>query len=158
MDPRLAYWTFALLDLAAVVGFAAAGVAALRRGDVPRHQRRMLTAAALVGLFLLSYLAKLALIGREDLASWEPASIWMLRIHELCVFTMLVGGSEWPARARCACAARATRRTIRRIRRRRRRWCAGTAEPARRPSSAAALALGFAGLVLAGMYRRAGWF
>jgi hypothetical protein len=157
MDPRLAYWTFALLDLAAVVGFAAAGVVALRRGDVPRHHRRMLTAAALVGLFLLSYLAKLALLGREDLASWEPASIWMLRIHELCVFTMLAAGAVAGTRAlRLRHTRNATRdpkdppapATLV-------RWHRGAGKTA---VFAAALALGFAGLVLVGMYRRAGWF
>ena len=157
MDPRLAYWTFALLDLAAVVGFAAAGVAALRRGDVPRHQRRMLTAASLVGLFLLSYLAKLGLIGREDLASWEPASIWMLRIHELCVFTMLAAGAIAGTRA---LRLRRTRNATRDPRDPPApatlvRWHRGAGKTA---VFAAALALGFAGLVLAGMYRRAGWF
>jgi hypothetical protein len=157
MDPRLAYWTLALLDLAAVFAFAAAGVAALRRGDVPRHRRRMLTAAALVALFLLSYLLKLALIGREDLASWDTSSIWMLRIHELCVFTMLAAG--------ITAGTRALR--LRRTRNATRdpqdppapaslvRWHRGAGKTA---VCAAALALGFAGLVLAGMYRRAGWF
>ena len=157
MDPRLAYWTLALLDLAAVFAFAAAGVAALRRGDVPRHRRRMLTAAALVLLFLLSYLFKLALIGREDLASWDASSIWMLRIHELCVFTMLAAGVTAGTRA---LRLRHTRNATRNpqdpaapaslV-----RWHRGAGKAA---VCAAALALGFAGLVLAGMYRRAGWF
>jgi hypothetical protein len=156
MDPRLAYWTFAFFDLCGVVGVAAAGVAALRRGDVARHRRRMLTAAALVGLFALSYLCKLALLGREDLAGWEAESIWVLRIHELCVFTMLVGGAVAGSRA---------------LRLRRTRNATGNPEdPPASPAllgwhrgagwtavSAAALALGLAWLVLAGMYRRAGW-
>jgi len=157
MDPRLAYWTFALLDLAAVVGFAAAGVVALRRGDVPRHQRRMLTAAALVGLFLLSYLCKLALLGREDLASWEVESIWILRIHELWVFTMLIAGMVAGSRAlRLRHTRNATRdpqdppapaSLV--------RWHRGAGWTA---VCSATLALGFALLVLVGMYRRAGWF
>ena len=156
MDPRLAYWTFALLDLCAVVGFAAAGVVALRRGDVTRHRRRMLTAASLVGLFLLSYLGKLALLGREHLASWEMESVWMLRIHELGVFTMLVAGAIAGSRA---LRLRHTRNATRDPQdppapaslvrwHRRAGWTA---------VCAAALALGFALLVLAGMYRRAGW-
>jgi uncharacterized membrane protein YozB (DUF420 family) len=157
MDPRLAYWTFALLDLAAVVGFAMAGVSALRRGDVPRHRRRMLTAAALVGVFLISYLCKLALIGREDRASWGTLSIWVLRTHELCVLTMLVAG--------IIAGTRALR--LRRTRNATRdpgdppapaelvRWHRGAGKTA---VCAAVLALGLAGLILAGMYRRAGWF
>ncbi len=157
MDPRLAYWTFAFIDLCGVVGFAAAGVVALRRGDVTRHRRRMLTAAALVGLFVLSYLCKLALLGREDLASWEVESIWVLRIHELCVFAMLMGGAVAGSRA---LRLRHTRNATRNPKdppassslvrwHRRAGWTA---------VSAAVLALGFALLVLAGMYRRAGWF
>jgi hypothetical protein len=157
MDPRLAYWTFALLDLTAVVGFAAAGVAALRRGDVPRHHRRMLTAAALVGLFLVSYLCKLALIGREDLGSWGTRSIWVLRLHELCVLTMFVAGTIAGTRAM---RLRRTRNATRDPRdppapAELVRWHRGAGKTA---VCAALLALGFAGLVLAGMYRRAGWF
>ena len=157
MDPRLAYWTFALLDLTAVVGFAAAGVAALRRGDVPRHHRRMLTAAALVGVFLISYLCKLALIGREDRANWGALSIWVLRIHELCVLTMLVAGAIAGTRA---LRLRRTRNATRDPRdppapAELVRWHRGAGKTA---VFAAALALGFAALVLAGMYRRAGWF
>ena len=157
MDPRLAYWTFALLDLCAVVGFAAAGVVALRHGDVMRHRRRMLTAAALVGIFLLSYLGKLALLGREHLAVWEAGSVWMLRIHELFVFTMLLAGAVAGSRA---LRLRHTRNATRNpkdppapaslV-----RWHRGAGWTA---VCAAALALGFALLVLAGMYRRAGWF
>ena len=157
MDPRLAYWTFALLDLTAVVGFAAAGVAALRRGDVPRHHRRMLTAAALVGVFLVSYVCKLALIGREDRASWGTLSIWVLRIHELCVLTMLVAGAVAGSRALRLLRTRNATRDPRDppapaglV-----RWHRGAGKTA---VFAAALALAFAGLVLAGMYRRAGWF
>jgi len=140
-----------------VVGFAAAGVVALRRGDVTRHRRRMLTAAALVGIFLLSYLAKVALLGREHLASWEAESVWVLRIHELWVFTMLVAGAVAGSRA---LRLRHTRNATRDPKdppapaslvrwHRRAGWTA---------VCAAALALGFALLVLAGMYRRAGWF
>jgi uncharacterized membrane protein len=156
MDPRLVYWTFALLDLAAVVALAASGVAALRRGDVTRHRRRMLTAAALVGLFVLSYLGKLALLGREDLASWGAISIHVLRIHELCVFTMLIAGAVAGSRAlRLRHTRNATRdpkdppapaALV--------RWHRGAGWTA---VCAATLALGFALLVLAGMYRRAGW-
>jgi uncharacterized membrane protein YozB (DUF420 family) len=157
MDPRLAYWTFALLDLTAVVGFAAAGVAALRRGDVPRHHRRMLTAAALVAVFLISYGCKLALLGREDRTSWGTLSIWVLRIHELCVLTMLVAGAVAGTRALQLLRTRNATRDPRDppapaglV-----RWHRGAGKTA---VCAAALALGFAGLVLAGMYRRAGWF
>jgi uncharacterized membrane protein YozB (DUF420 family) len=155
MDPRLVYWSFALLDMCAVVGLAAAGVRALRRGNVARHCRCMLGAAAGVALFVLSYLLKLAVLGREDLASWDRASVQVLRLHELCVFTMLAAGGFAGARA---LRLRRTRNATQRpqdppapaalVRAHRRAgWTAVVA---------AALGLALAALVLAGMYRRAG--
>jgi hypothetical protein len=92
VEPKLLYWTGALVDLALVVGFAVSGVRARRRGDVPRHRRQMLVGAALVGLFLVSYLVKLLVLGREDMGAWSRSSIWVLRLHECCVFSMLVAG------------------------------------------------------------------
>ena len=93
MDPKVLYWTAALVDLALVVLLAARGVAQVRRGEVARHRRTMQTCAALIGAFLLSYVVKLALLGREDLPNWEPFYVNTLRFHEACVLTMLVAGS-----------------------------------------------------------------
>jgi len=157
MDPRLAYWTFALLDMCGVVAFAAAGVRALRRGDTARHRRCMLTAAAFVALFLISYGLKLAALGREDLASWGALSVWVLRLHELCVLTMVVAGAVAGSRS---LRLRGSRNFTRRpgdppapagaV-----RWHRGAGITA---VYAAALGLALAACVLAGMYRRAGWF
>lgn len=155
MDPKLLFWTGAFANMGLVVAFAAAGVRQRRRGDVPRHRRSMGVAACLVGLFVGSYALKLAFLGREDLSVWSPASIWMLRVHELCVATMLVGGGL------AALRALGLRRT--------RNATADPADPVapagtrawhRRAGWAAVVGslLGFvtAGCVLAGMYRRAG--
>ena len=156
MDPRLAYWTFALLNMLCVVGFAAAGVRAVRAGDAPRHRRCMLTAATLVVLFVVSYVAKLAMLGREALATWGTLSIWVLRIHELCVLTMVLGGVVALSRApRLRGSRNFTRRpedppapaaSV--------RWHRGAGRTA---VWAAALGLLLAACVLAGMYRRAAW-
>jgi len=157
MDARLAYWSLALLNMCGVVGFAAVGIRAVRRGDTARHRRCMLTAASLVVLFVVSYVVKLAVIGREDLASWGALSIWVLRVHELCVFTMVGAGSI------------AVSRSLR-LRRSRNfthapadplapatsvRWHRGAGRTA---AYAAAAGLALAACVLAGMYRRAGLF
>jgi uncharacterized membrane protein YozB (DUF420 family) len=157
MDARLAYWTLALVNMCGVVGFAVAGIRAVRHGDAARHRRWMLTAAGLVVLFVVSYAVKLALIGREDLASWGALSIWVLRIHELCVFTMVVAGMLAILRGS---RLRATRNFTRApadppapvvdV-----RWHRGAGRTA---AYAAALGLALAACVLAGMYRRAGWF
>src|SRR5262245_30453542 len=92
MDARLAYWTLALVNMGFAVGFAVTGIRAVRRGDTARHRRCMLTAASLVVLFVVSYVIKLATIGREDLATWGALSIQVLRVHELCVLTMVLAG------------------------------------------------------------------
>jgi uncharacterized membrane protein YozB (DUF420 family) len=156
MDPRLAYWTFALVDMLGVVGFAAAGVSAVRRGEPTRHRRCMLTAAALVVLFVVSYVVKLAALGHEDLASWGALSIGVLRIHELCVLTMVVAGAIALSRSLRLRGSRnftlrpedppAPAASV--------RWHRGAGRTA---VCAAALGFVLAACVLAGMYRRAGW-
>jgi hypothetical protein len=43
--------------------------------------------------FLMSYVLKLVLLGREDFGQWTPSAVWTLRAHELCVAVMLLGGA-----------------------------------------------------------------
>lgn len=92
IDPKTAYWTGALVNMAVVFGLLLAGALAIRRGRVRLHRRFMLTAAALVGLFLLSYVGKLALLGREQLEFWSRSYVWTLRFHEACVAGLVIGG------------------------------------------------------------------
>jgi uncharacterized membrane protein YozB (DUF420 family) len=156
VDPRLAYWTFALTVMGGVVACAVTGVRAVRHGDVTRHKRFMLSAVGLVGVFIASYLLKLATIGREHVATWGATSVWVLRIHELCVFTMILAGVIAGTRAlRLRRMRNATKRPedpiappglV--------RWHRGAGRTA---VTAAGLGFLFAMLILAGMYRRAGW-
>lgn len=147
MDPKVLYWTGALCNMVIVVGLALVGVASARRGDVARHRRLMLGASALVGAFVVSYALKLAFLGREALSTWSPAAVWVLRLHELCVFTMLAAGivagvRAWPMRAAPLAAQHAERRARHRV--------AG-----RVAVIAACAGVATAGLVLVGMYGRA---
>jgi uncharacterized membrane protein YozB (DUF420 family) len=155
MDARLLFWTGALANMGLVLAFAVLGVWRRRVGDVPGHRRSMLTAGALVGLFLAAYVLKVVFLGREPRATWSPAALWVLRVHELCVATMLVGGATAGLRA---LALRLTRNASRNpadppasrslvLWHRRAGWTAVTA---------AALGFVTAALVLAGMYGRAG--
>src|SRR4029453_11856267 len=68
------------------------GARCARRGDFARHARSMRAAALLVGLFLVSYGGKVAVLGRGALATRGGSAVAMLRFHELCVFSMLLGG------------------------------------------------------------------
>lgn len=92
MDPKVAYWTGAWINMALVVAFVLAGVRQARRGDYARHRTRMLAATSLVGLFLLSYVVKLMLLGREQLELWSRMHVSVLRFHELCVAALVLGG------------------------------------------------------------------
>jgi uncharacterized membrane protein YozB (DUF420 family) len=92
MDGKLLYWTAAFANMLLILGFACVGVRSVRRGKVLLHRRCMLLASGLVIGFLASYLFKVSFLGREELERWGAASVIVLRVHELCVFTMLVGG------------------------------------------------------------------
>jgi uncharacterized membrane protein YozB (DUF420 family) len=93
VDPKLAYWTWAWLNMSIAVGSGAAGIQKIRRGAVAQHKRRMLIFACLVLLFLVSYVPKVLLLGGENLEVWRPSGVYVLRFHELCVFTMLASGT-----------------------------------------------------------------
>ena len=92
MDPNVMYWTGAWLNMAAVVGLALFGVRHVRRREIARHRRFMLSAAGLVILFLASYGIKLATLGREQLDLWASTYVSVLRFHELCIAVMVVAG------------------------------------------------------------------
>jgi len=92
VDPKLAFWTAAFANMLAIVAVATVGVRRARRREIAGHRRLMLVAASLVGLFLLSYVAKVGVLGREQLALWEPRYVWTLRFHETCVAVMVIAG------------------------------------------------------------------
>jgi uncharacterized membrane protein YozB (DUF420 family) len=155
MDANLLFWSGALLNMALIVGLAVHGVRCVRRGETARHARSMRAAGLLVGLFLVSYVLKLAVLGREDRESWSPAAVNLLRFHELCVLAMLVAGS----------AALLLGRRLRRSRAFSRDAADPVAPPAlvrrhrfagRTALAGALLGVATAALVLAGMYTRAG--
>jgi uncharacterized membrane protein YozB (DUF420 family) len=93
-DPKVVFWTAALVNMGLAVALALAGVRRVRRGEIEAHRRFMLGAAALVGLFLVAYVAKLAFLGREQLGLWDPFYVWTLRFHETCVLTMVIAGAR----------------------------------------------------------------
>jgi len=93
LDPKLLYWSLAFANMAALVGFAVAGIRAVRRGELTRHRRCMTTAAWLVGVFLASYLGKRAWVGAEQLALWSLAARINLYVHESFVACLLIAGA-----------------------------------------------------------------
>jgi uncharacterized membrane protein YozB (DUF420 family) len=67
-------------------------VRAIRRGEVRAHRWLMLVASALVGVFLASYLFKVASLGKEDRSAWTALDHAILYTHELCIAVMLLAG------------------------------------------------------------------
>jgi uncharacterized membrane protein YozB (DUF420 family) len=92
MNPSLAFWTAALVNLLAVTALVAIGIRNIRRGKLSQHRRCMKTAATLVTCFLGAYLLKVLWLGREQLSEWSGQAVAILRIHEVCVLAMVVGG------------------------------------------------------------------
>ena len=92
IDAKVWYWTGAWLNMLVVVLLLTAGIREVRRREIARHRRRMLSAIVLVLAFLASYPIKLLLLGREQLELWGSAYIATLRFHELCIAAMVSGG------------------------------------------------------------------
>ena len=99
-DAKLIYWTGSFVNFALVVGCAVAGVRRVRSGNVTGHRRMMRASVALVGLFLISYLLKVLLVGREDRAAWTDASLYILYEHECCIALMIIAAGVGLSRAR----------------------------------------------------------
>ena len=93
MDPKILFWAAALLNLGVLCGFGLLGVRYARRGEIARHRQNMKIASLLILGFLAAYVLKVVFLGREDQSVWSSLDVWVLRIHELFVVFMLVGGS-----------------------------------------------------------------
>jgi hypothetical protein len=92
LDPKLWFWTWALLNMAAVVVLAARGVRAIRAGEIAKHRRSMLAAGWLVIAFLGAYVVKRLVLGPEELALWSRGARVNLWVHESFVAWLLLGG------------------------------------------------------------------
>ena len=93
LDPRLAYWTAAWLNMALVVVLALAGLRQASRKNFETHRRLMLAAAWLIVGFVASYAVKLYALGREALETWDTSYVQVLRVHELCVAILVGAGA-----------------------------------------------------------------
>lgn len=155
MDPKLLYWTVAFGNLTVALACALAGWRKIRQGELATHRVLMKASAVLVIAFLVSYLFKLMLLGREELGEWNPASVVVLRVHETFMLIMVLAGSTALILSRRVARDRrpgldgvAVASDLARVRRLH-RWAGRTA------LGAAILGLATAIPVLSGMYARA---
>jgi uncharacterized membrane protein YozB (DUF420 family) len=93
MDPKLLFWSGALVNLGLVLWCVRRGIELVRADEIRAHRRHMLTAGALIVLFLVSYVGKVAWLGKEDRSAWTGLDHAVLYVHESCVAVMLVAGA-----------------------------------------------------------------
>ena len=75
-----------------IAGLAIHGSAARGAARPPATRARCGARRPSSALFLVSYVLKLAFLGREALSTWSAVSVNVLRFHELCVLAMLLAG------------------------------------------------------------------
>ncbi|MFY9269848.1 MAG: DUF420 domain-containing protein, partial [Candidatus Manganitrophaceae bacterium] len=89
-------WYGVLISITAAYLVALAGVRSAKRREVEQHSRRMIIACTVVGIWLVAYVAKQVLFGRETF-NGTPAQYWRLymplfMIHMiLAVMTIGIG-------------------------------------------------------------------
>lgn len=94
MSGVMVMWSLALACAGAGFVSAATGLWLARRKRIAAHRRMMLLAGALVGLFVVVYLAKVILFGREPKAEWTDVELVVLRVHEVLVAVFLIAGAR----------------------------------------------------------------
>jgi uncharacterized membrane protein YozB (DUF420 family) len=92
MDPKLFFWCWALANMALVLGLGVRGWRAIRAQRVDAHRRAMVWAGFWVVAFLVAYVVKSIVLGKEDRSLWSTAELVNLRVHESFVAGMLVAG------------------------------------------------------------------
>jgi len=87
MDVRTILWYGVLGSITGAYLVAVAGVRSARRHDVAYHSQLMIRACAIVGLWLVAYVAKQVLFGRERFGGTEQ-EYWRLYVP---VFSLHMG-------------------------------------------------------------------
>jgi uncharacterized membrane protein YozB (DUF420 family) len=79
MDLKSILWYAVLSSITAAYLVALAGVRAAKAHDVPHHARRMIIACTIVGIWLIAYVSKQVLFGRERFGGTDT-QYWSLYI------------------------------------------------------------------------------
>ena len=146
MNYNLAFWLYAYVLMMVVVYVAFKGVGHIKRGEQEAHMKKMVFACNILIFFVVSYVVKILVLGREDKVGWQTMDLVVLYVHETCIFIMLLAGTY--ARIQ---AARFKDRPVSEIPAAARKKHARSGKVA---ITAATLALFTASFVLYGMWRR----
>ncbi len=88
MDIKTMLWYGVLASITTAYMVALAGVRSAKNHDVPHHSKRMLTACTIVGIWLVAYVTKQLLFGREQYGG-TSAEYWRLYVPIFSVHMLL---------------------------------------------------------------------
>ncbi len=96
MDFKSILWYAVLTSITGAYFVALAGVRSAKAHDVPHHARRMIIACTVVGIWLIAYVLKQALFGREQFGG-TPQQYWTVYLplfaaHMLFALTTIALG------------------------------------------------------------------
>ena len=97
LDMKTILWYGVLLSITGAYLVALSGVRSAKQRDVTVHSRRMIIACSIVGIWLVAYVSKQVVFGREEFGG-TPAQYWgmympLFMLHmALAVTTIGLGG------------------------------------------------------------------
>jgi len=92
MTINFGYWLFAFVVMCTTLALAVRGISYIKKGDIDNHMRLMVWACNVILFFVVTYVVKVILLGREQKAGWQTLELVILYSHEFFILVMLVGG------------------------------------------------------------------
>ena len=93
MTANLAYWLFAYALMTVTLVIGVRGVIHVRAGRFEAHRKAMVLACNILLFFVLTYVLKVVILGREDKTDWTTLDLVILRVHESFIGIMLIAGT-----------------------------------------------------------------
>jgi len=94
MTANLAYWLFAYVLMSVTLVIAFRGVVHARARRFEAHMKAMVLACNILLFFVLTYVLKVFVLGREDKTDWTMLDLVILRVHESFIAIMLITGTR----------------------------------------------------------------
>ena len=88
MDMKTMLWYGILISITGAYLTALNGVRSAKHHDVPHHSRQMVIACSIVGIWLVAYISKQGLFGRDEFGGTAD-HYWMLYVPLLTIHVLL---------------------------------------------------------------------
>ena len=88
MDIKTFLWYGVLISITGAYLIALSGVRSAKKHDVSHHSRRMIIACTVVGIWLVAYVSKQVLFGREEFGGTAD-QYWILYVPLLTIHVLL---------------------------------------------------------------------